>query len=71
MRPGDFDRFAAKTRLKADARAMARRILVDGLTAAAAGQEFGKTRSEADRAARRVRTVAVQEHSCPCCGQPM
>jgi hypothetical protein len=71
MTGADFDRCAAKTRLATTARAMARRILVDGLSAAAAGREAGRTRSEAARAAARIRAEAMREQSCPECGRPL
>ena len=48
---------------------MARRILCDGLTGEAAAREAGRTRSEATRAARRVRQ-AIPDTSCPTCGRP-
>ena len=70
MTPDNFDRLLARTRLKSVQAGMARRILVDGLSAAAAGREVGKTRSEASRAAWVVRTQALQKQSCPTCGRP-
>ncbi|MCC6719149.1 MAG: hypothetical protein IT555_14800 [Acetobacteraceae bacterium] len=50
MTPADFDRLAARTNLREVSLAMARRILVDGLSAAAAGREFGRPRDVASRA---------------------
>lgn len=66
----DFAALAARTRLWPDAREMARRILVDGITAAEAGREAGKSRTEASRAAWRVRAEALREAVCPTCGRP-
>jgi len=62
MLAADFDRLAARTSLRAAALAMARRILVDGLSAAAAGREFGRPRDVASRAAGRIRAEAVREN---------
>jgi hypothetical protein len=69
MTPADFDRLAARTNLRAVSRAMARRILVDGLSAAAAGREVGKSRTLASRAEWRIRAEALREKSCPECGR--
>lgn len=69
MTPADFDRLAARTSLRAATLAMARRILVDGLSAAAAGREFGRPRDVASRAAGRIRAEALREQSCPECGR--
>lgn len=69
MRNEDFNRLAARTSLRATSLAMARRILVDGLSAAAAGREQRKNRAEASRAAARIRAEALREHSCPECGR--
>lgn len=71
MRDADFDRLAARTSLRAVARAMARRILVDGLSAAAAGREFGRPRDVANRAAWRIREEAAREKSCAECGRAL
>lgn len=71
MTPADFDRLAAKTSLKPRALGMARRILVDGISAAQAGREAGRTRSEASRAEWRIRTEALHEHICPTCHRPL
>ena len=71
MLPADFDRLAARTRLRPASLRMARRILVDGLSAAAAGREVGKTRVLASRAEWRIRALAVEEQSCPTCGRPL
>ena len=70
MTPADFARLLAGTHLWPVQAGMARRILVDGLSAAAAGREVGKTRSEASRAAGVIRAKALKEHSCPTCGRP-
>ena len=70
MTPDNFDRLLAHTRLRPVQAGMARRILVDGISAAAAGREVGKTRSEASRAAWVIRAQALQEQSCPTCGRP-
>lgn len=82
MTPTDFDRLIARTNMRAISRQMARRILVDGLSAAAAGREVGKSRALASRAQQRVRAEAVDEQrrlqaaaaqagSCPACGRPL
>ena len=71
MIPENFDRLAARTRLRAAARQMARRILVDGLSAAAAGRECGKSRALASRAEWRIRALAADEGCCPTCGRPL
>ena len=47
----------------------ARRILVDGLSAAAAGREVGKSRTLASRAEWRIRAEALRERACPECGR--
>lgn len=70
MTPADFDRLLARTQLWPVQAGMARRILVDGISAAAAGREVGKAPSEASRAARVIRAQALQEQSCPTCGRP-
>jgi hypothetical protein len=67
--PADFDRLAARTNLRAVSLAMARRILVDGLSAAAAGREVGKSRTLASRAEWRIRAEALREQACPECGR--
>ena len=69
MTPADFDRLAARTNLREVSLAMARRILVDGLSAAAAGREFGRPRDVASRAAGRIRAEALRAHACPECGR--
>lgn len=73
MTPADFDRLAARTRMWPASRAMARRILVDGLSAAAAGREAGKSRALACRAASIIRAAALRaalrERACPTCGR--
>ncbi len=69
MIPAEFERLAAKTRMRGPALQMARRVLVDGLSAAAAGRELGRTRSEASRAEWRIRAEALQEQACPECGR--
>ena len=66
-----FNRLADRTRLGAVARQMARRILVDGLSAAAAGRECGKSRALASRAEWRIRALAADEGCCPTCGRPL
>lgn len=55
--------------MRAATLAMARRILVDGLSAAAAGREFDRPRDVASRAAGRIRAEALREHACPECGR--
>ena len=69
MRPADFERLAARTNMRAATLAMVRRILVDGLSAAAAGREFDRPRDVASRAAGRIRSEALREHACPECGR--
>ena len=69
MTPADFDRLAARTNLRAASLRMARRILVDGLSAAAAGREAGKSRALASRAEWRIRAEALREQACPQCGR--
>ena len=69
MRDEDFGRLAARTNMRAATLAMARCILVDGLSAAAAGREFGRPRDVASRAAGRIRAEAQREHACPECGR--
>lgn len=64
MNNADFDRLAARTRMRATARAMARRILVDGLSAAAAGREVGRSRDLASKAAKRIRAEELREQEC-------
>lgn len=71
MSPADFNRLAARTRLRATSLAMARRILVDGLSAAAAGRECARPRDVASRAAGRIRAEALRELACPECGRPL
>lgn len=71
MLPAEFDRLAAKTRIGPLVRQMARRVLVDGVSAAQAGREAGRTRSEASRAAWRIRAEALHELACPECGRPL
>ena len=66
MTPQEFARLLAGTHLWPVQASMARRILVDGFSAAAAGREAGRTRSEASRAARTVRAQALV---CPTCGR--
>ncbi len=61
MSPADFDRLVARTNMRAISRQMARRILVDGLSAAAAGREVGKSRALASRAEWRIRAEAAAE----------
>ena len=70
MTTADFDRLAARTRMRPASLRMARRILVDGLSAAAAGREVGKSRALASRAEWRVRAEAAQAGACPTCGRP-
>ncbi len=70
MLPAEFDHLAAKTRMRGAALQMARRVLVDGLSAAAAARELGRTRSEASRAEWRIRAEALREQACPECGRP-
>lgn len=70
MEPEEFERLATLTRMRGNARIMARRVLVDGLSAAAAARELGKHRSEASRAVKRIEDAALQEHICPRCGRP-
>jgi hypothetical protein len=65
-----FDRLAARTNMRPISRQMARRILVDGLSAAAAGREVGKSRALASRAEWRIRAEAAQAGACPTCGRP-
>ena len=71
MIPENFDRLAGRTRLGAASLQMARRILVDGLSAAAAGRECGKSRALASRAEWRIRALAADEGCCPTCGRPL
>lgn len=71
MTPAEFDRLAASTDMWPVSRQMARRILVDGLSAAEAGREVGKSRSEASRAAGRIRAQALQGPVCPTCHRPI
>ena len=71
MTPETFDRLADRTRLGAVARQMARRILVGGLSAAAAGREVGRSRALASRAEWRIRALAEAEGCCQCCGRPL
>lgn len=71
MTPADFDRLAEATQLGQTMRAIARRILVDGLSAAEAGREFGKSRAEASRAEWRIKAEALREQACPECGRPL
>ncbi len=70
MLPDEFTRLAARTRLKPIASEMARRVLVNGVSAAQAARELGRTRSEASRAAARIRVEARNGHACPECGRP-
>lgn len=65
MTPDVFDRLAASTRLKPIALGMARRVLVDGITATAAAREAGRTRSESSRAAQRIRAALLAEAGLP------
>ncbi len=78
MTNADFDRLVARTNMRAISRQMARRILVDDLSAAAAGREVGKSRALASRAewriraeaaaeARRLQADAAQAEYCPMC----
>ena len=71
MTPADFDRLADRTRMRPASLRMARRILVDGLSAAAAGREVGKSRVLACRAEWRIRAEAAQADACPTCGRPL
>lgn len=71
MLPTEFARLAARTRMRPGSLRMARRILVDGLSAAAAGRECGKSRALASRAEWCIRALALQEQSCPQCGRPL
>ena len=68
----EFDVLVSRTRLRATAANMARRVFVDGLSAAAAGREAGRTRSEASRAVGIIRDVAAAAARlvCPKCGKP-
>lgn len=70
MTPADFDRLAARTRMRATALARARRVLVDGLSAAAAGREVGRSRDLASKAAQRIRAEALREKVCKECRRP-
>ena len=65
MTPAEFDHLAAKTRQGPLARRMARRVLVDGITAAQAAREDGRTRAEASRAAARIRAELRRETAAP------
>ena len=69
MTPEEFDAIAATTRLRAKAANMARRVFVDGLSAAAAAREAGRTRSEASRAVGIIRAAAAARLACPKCGR--
>ena len=70
MTPEEFDALAATTRLRATAANMARRVFVDGLSAAAAAREAGRTRSEASRAVGIIRAAEGARLWCPTCGKP-
>ena len=70
MTPDEFDTLAATTRLRAIAANMARRVFVDGLSAAAAAREAGRTRSEASRAVGIIRAAEAARLACPKCGRP-
>ena len=70
MTPEEFDTIAATTRLRTTAANMARLVLVFGLSAAAAGREVGRTRSEASRAVGIIRAAAAARLACPKCGKP-
>ncbi len=51
----EFDKLARNTDLGAEARAMARRVLVDGLGQSAAAKEFGTSKQRVDNAVRVIR----------------
>ena len=70
MTPEEFDALAATTRLRATAANMARRVFVDGLSAAASAREAGRTRSEASRAVGIIRAAEAAMLACPKCGRP-
>ena len=69
MTPDEFDTLAATTRLRATAVNMARRVFVDGLSAAEAAREAGRTRSEASRAVGIIRAAEAARLACPKCGR--
>ena len=69
MTPEEFDAIAANTRLRATAANMARRVFVDGLSAASAAREAGRTRSEASRAVGIIRAAEGAMLACPKCGR--
>jgi hypothetical protein len=64
MTPEDFSRLADRTRMSQTNRWMARLVLVDGLSAAAAGREARKSRALASRSAVRIRAEALREVAC-------
>ena len=72
MNNEDFETLVAKTRLRATASGMARRVFVDGWSAADAAREVGRTRSEASRAVGIIRAAAIAAArlACPKCGRP-
>ena len=69
MTPEEFDAIAATTRLRTTAANMARRVFVDGLSAADAAREAGRTRSEASRAVGIIRAAEAARLACPKCGR--
>ena len=69
MQPSDFGRLAARTNLREPSLSMAYRILVNGMSAAAAGRAYNRPRDVANRAAWRIRAEASKEKSCPECGR--
>ena len=70
MTTDDFIRHASSTRLSPYVLRMARRILVDGLSAAQAAREAGRARQEASRAAKIVLMAAENSRACSKCGRP-
>ena len=71
MTPEEFDALVATTRLRPTAANMARRVFVDGLSAAAAAREAGRTRSEASRAVGIIRAAEAARLACPKCGRAL
>ena len=65
----EFERLAARTRMHESGVIMARRVLVDGLSAAKAGREIGKSRALASRAVNTIRAAARRDEKCPMCGR--
>ena len=64
----EFNRLVDLTRIGPSSRIMARRVLVDGISAARAGREQGKSRVLASRAVNTVKRAALIGHRCPHCG---